>query len=418
MKNSTPGKFRGWHMVALAFLGQNLGLGLSGAAFGVILQDLQEKFELTRGMVSLAVGFKFLALALSAPLIASLTARITLRMMMIAGAAIQAAAYFLMAMATNFTEILIGYAFVGLGSCLFAVIAPITLVSRWFEADRGKALGIINVPLLIFITPPIAGMLATAYGSTGVFLAIGSVLAAAVPLMFFVVDRPEQIGQTPRTSDAVVANQPAATTATNSVLTNRDLLVSWQFGLLTLGLGFLIGTGPVFMVHIVPFAMQMDLSLASASLLVSAFGGAGLVGTVLCGWLADKIGAVRGLCLTAIALAFGWGALLMAPNLIAMLVVAGFIGILTTAVAAIHGSAVNEIFGKENVPKVIGLTYFFKMPFLFGFPVLAGYLFDVTGGYQLPFVLQILGFLVAAAGFAIIARFPARAPHIPQVVSA
>lgn len=403
-----PKRFLGWWMVALAFLALNLGTYLPGGVYGAIVHDLQQRFELTRAAVSMAISAHIFAVNLTAPVIGNVAARFSLRKLMIGGAIMQGAAFLLMGVADNFTEIVVLYVFVGTGSCLLGAIPPYTLVSRWFDSDRTKALGFMAIPLFLVLAPPAAAWLSTNYGARGVFLAVGVAFVLLLPLLFFIVDRPEDVGQTAWKrdgADAAKPSAPAVSSGSGALLTNRQLLLSWQFWLLTLGYALITGGAYVFVAHGLPYAMQRaEVGVEKAAIVMSAFGAAGLVGTVLCGWVGDKIGATRALVLVAVFAALGWAALLMTSTILPMAVVAAGLGMLGTAMAAVHTSAVNDIFGKENVPTVIGLTFIVRLPIMISLPGLAGYLFDRTGSYQTPFGLIVVGLCIAAAGFAAIAR--------------
>jgi MFS family permease len=405
----TPVKFLGWRMVFLAFLAVNLGTYLTGGVYGVIVQDLQQRFGLDRGTVSLAISTQIFACNLSAPVMGWLAARFSLRKLMLAAAALQGAAYFTMGIATHFYEILICYAFNGFGYVILGVIAPYTLVSRWFEVDRAKALGFMSIPLALVFAPPVAAKLAITFGSQGVFFATAACYFLLLPLLLLVVDRPENVGQSAWKGSTAATDSMQTPATARAGMTNRQLLASWPFWLLTIGYALITGPAHVFVAHAVPFAMQRaSVSLEAASVLMAVFGGAGLVGTVLCGWLADKVGAVRGLIVVAVGSAFGWAGLLLSHTLWPMIAAACLIGIMANAIAAVHTSSVNDLFGKESVPTVTGLTFFVRLPLMVSFPWIAGRLYDITGAYQLPFTIQIVGYLLAATGFAIIVKFRGR----------
>jgi predicted MFS family arabinose efflux permease len=408
-----PKRFLGWWMVALAFLALNLGTYLPGGVYGAIVHDLQQRFDLNRAAVSMAISAHIFAVNLSAPVIGNVAARFSLRKLMIGGAIMQGAAFLLMGVASSFYQIVALYFFVGMGSCLLGAIPPYTLVSRWFDSDRTKALGFMAIPLFLVLAPPVAAWLSTNYGARGVFLAVGAAFVLLLPVLFFIVDRPEDVGQTAWKRADAAAPPPVAPAVSGggALLTNRQLLLAWQFWLLTLGYALITGAAYVFVAHGVPYAMQRaGVNVETAAIVMSGFGAAGLFGTVLVGWVGDKIGATWALTLVALLAAGTWAALLMTSTIPLMAVVAAILGMLSTAIAAVHTSAVNDIFGKENVPTVIGLTFFVRLPILISLPGLAGHLFDKTGGYQLPFTLLVVGLGVATAGFAAIARTLRRGP--------
>jgi MFS family permease len=362
-------------------------------------------------MVSVAISTQIFAVNLSAPLMGWLATRYSLRKLMFIAAAAQGTAFLGMGLATHYDQILVCYALNGLGYCMFGAVGPYTLVSRWFEADRAKAMGFMTIPIVLTLAPLAAAPLAIAFGSRGVFFAVSAIYYLCLPLILFIVDRPEDVGQTAWRGSKSPAPEAGTTPAGISrAMTYRELLASWKFWLLTLGYALMTGPAYVFATHAVPYAMQRGgVTLEAAAVLLAAFGATGLVGTVLCGFFADKIGARRGLIVIALGLALGQAWLLLSSTLTSMIIGACILGTLATAIAAVHTSAVNEIFGKESVPTVTGLTFFVRLPILVGFPTFAGYLFDITGSYRLAFTILVVCYLVAAAGFAVIAKVHGRA---------
>src|SRR5207302_9217579 len=165
--------FFGWRMVALAFLAYNVGLTVVVNAFGPALPVLQRELGASRGAVSMAFGLLMLALGLLAPLIGNLTRWVKLRSLMMTGAAVNALGFLALAFARNLPEVLLLFgAVIGTGSCLMAIISAPSLISRWFERDRGKALGIGLVQVFGLATAPLAAWLVAEGGRHLLFLTL------------------------------------------------------------------------------------------------------------------------------------------------------------------------------------------------------------------------------------------------------
>src|SRR5690606_3019468 len=151
---------------------------------------------ISRATASIGIAVMYLALGLFSPIFGNLLQHVTLRGAMGFGAVISVIGNLVVAKADNFTAVLLTYGFLlGPAACLLGPLAAATLVSRWFEKDRGKALGMANMAVFMLVSPPVAAYLLIQGGREMLFL----VLAGLSILVFFlsraVIDHPEQIGQ-------------------------------------------------------------------------------------------------------------------------------------------------------------------------------------------------------------------------------
>ena len=87
MKRSSAPGFLGWRMVALAFLAQNLAIGLSFGSFGVLIKPVAGELPATRAMASLGIAVIMLLMGLSGPVLGVLLARYPIRRAMAQGLA-------------------------------------------------------------------------------------------------------------------------------------------------------------------------------------------------------------------------------------------------------------------------------------------------------------------------------------------
>lgn len=387
--------FLGWRMVAIAFLSYNCALGLTSGSFGVVLPVLERELNTSRAMASMGIGAMLLVVGLLAPVVGNLLRRIKVRTMMIAGTLINALGFLILAYAQDIWIVLATFGLlVGTGACLMGVIPAPVLISRWFIAGKGKALGMAMMPLFILIAPPIAAVLIGIGGRELLFLSLSGLFVALVPILMLVVEKPEDVGQKAPGAEPVTAGeaQPSA-----PLMSAGMIFSDARFWVLSMIIGILTAGGIAFVTHGAAMAMSKGMDLATASMLLSAYGGGTLVGAFAYGWLIDRIGAFTTLIINAAFVALVWVAFLGTDALSLMTLLSFIIGTCSGATVALHSSAMTEIVGTDNFSAAMGYSYLTKVPFLFGGGPIGGYLYDRSGDYVSTLIL-----FAAAGGVAVL----------------
>ena len=398
----THSRLATWSMIGLAALAQNCALGVTFGSFGPLLPSLVREYDVSTGIAATAIGSAVLVMSLLSPLVGRWLARGSVRVVLIMGALMDAAGFALLAVARDITEVILIYAFfIGTGTCMLGALPASTLVSNWVVENRGRVLGLINMPILLFCTPPVAAFVLGSFGMRELFAGLAGLFVCCALAMTLVIDR------APRNMDEAETRQSLP----HASITSSEILMSRSFWLLSLGVGILAGTGTMITTHIVPLAVERSFSLEKASWLLSAFAAAGFIGAPLFGSITDRLGTRRCLAFDAFILIFVIGGMIFAHDYWILLTLVVAAGICINPVLALHGAAIAEFFGASNVAAVFGMSYLPKLLFIFGSAPLAGFLFDLTGSYQLPLAVHMTAFIVAVIGFLLIptiARPPSR----------
>jgi cyanate permease len=376
-------------VVVVCFFAQNLSMAMAFGTFGPMLASTQVHFGVSRAIAATGMSFITLAIGGLSPVFGSLLRRISVRSAMVAGALISSAGYGGLALAHSFSVAQVMFGLIGTGVCLLGILGPLVLINRWFATNRAKMLSLVNLPLALFLAPYIIAVELPIYGRFTILCAIGAIFLLLIPLLFSLIEHP------------VMATN-AKLTAGNADLRNLELTEGFgsifgnpAFWLVSLGIGIITGAGIAFVVHIVPFGMDKGMSLRAASALLSIYSGCGIFGTLLLGWLADRIGPPSTLVIAAAAMAVLWWSLLRIDGA-PLYVAEALIGVFGVPVGMLHGAAMSEIFGVDTISRAMGCSYAIKLPFLFGFAPVVGMLFGRSGDYQLPF-LVVAALLAAAA---------------------
>ena len=181
----------------------------------------------------------------------------------------------------------------GIGTGSIGLVAGATIVNRWFEKNRGTAMGVLTAAnatgQLVFL--PLFGVLVTRSGWRTEVLFIAAVCAVLVPVtLLFVREHPSDmqlpmLGATEVVAPARSAVNPFvnAIGALRSGFRSRDFwLLSGSFFICGASTNGLIGT------HLVPACGDHGIPEVQAAGLLAAMGVFDLIGTTASGWLSDR----------------------------------------------------------------------------------------------------------------------------------
>jgi MFS family permease len=279
----------------------------------------------------------------------------------------------------------------GVGMSSFYLLST-TTVTRWFTERRGLALGLVLVGFnLGYITAgPLSAWLIGTVGWRGAYALLGGVCGLVSMLAALTV-------RLPGAGEAVESRAVGiAAAAGGRDVTLADALADprqWYLNVSWLLLGAL---SLMVSVHIVPFAHDQGISLAEASLALTAYGAGAVGGRIGSGFVSDRIGTF-----TAIRLGYGLQVIALAvllwfPSREVLLASLMVLGVGFAASDTMLAKAVPDVFGTRALGAILGVL---NLGWRFGAalgPATAGFLYDVTGSYAIPF---------GAAPFAVLASW-------------
>jgi OFA family oxalate/formate antiporter-like MFS transporter len=361
------------------------------AAFGVFLPVLAEHFGWSRGAISVALSMALMLGGINAFAVGAIADRHGPRFILAFTVAMAGIGFALASTIGSLSEL---YLFVGIlggiGTSGFYVIASAT-VTRWFDRQRSLVLALVLAGFNVsFVTSgPLAAWLIGWLGWRGAFLVFGGWLCLVGGVATLVVRDPprRQVSAEP-----VSKIEPRGMTIV-AALADRRLWFLEACWLLLGGVVLMISS------HIVSYSRDRGVALASASLALTAYGIGATVGRIGFGALADRLGArtVMRICvvLEVAALAvlpFG------PPPQVLFLALAvfgmGFSGGDTAFVRIIP-----DVFGLEALGAITGLLAIGWRSGAAVGPVFAGFVYDATGSYTVPFSLAPVALLLSLALF-------------------
>ena len=393
-------------MVVIAFLALNAANGLTFACYGVMVPFFERDLHAPRSLASSGLGMMILVIGLLGPLTGSMLSRLSIRWIMITGAAFNIAGYLLLSILNDMWAILAVYlTLIGPGAMMLGSIPCATLVSRWFSHRRGFALGMINMPAFITIAPFIAVPVLVNLGMRPLFLMLAGAFVVLLPVLLLVIDQPSKVSQEALgEGDAAEASDQSMAVPASSY---RDLLRNRRYLLSCAGISLIFAGGPMLYPHLIPLLMDRGMDLGHASTLLAILGGAGVAGAIGFGWLADRIGPQLTLAAVAGCQVLLWGVLLI-PSLgfYGTLPIIAIIGMCTSAAQGAYGMLLAELLGRSSMSRGLGLSVLIDIIFVAGAAPVAGIIVDRTGSYAIPLTVHITAFAVSTMIFLLLARKP------------
>jgi MFS family permease len=384
-----PGRvFYGWTVVTAAGLVLFMAYGTQ-YAFGVFFAALVDEFGWSRASLS-GVFSLYAAVYSGFALVAGrLTDRWGPRTVIAIGGALLGAGLVAMSGVGALWQPYLLYGTIAALGMSTAYVPCNATVAKWFTRRRGLAVGLASAggSLGTFALPPVAHFLVSRLGWRWSYVVFGLAIFVTLNALAVLMRRdPETVGLAPdgdRPAPATARTGPAAQDWTiPRTLRSRPFWILYGV--------FTATWAPVFipLVHLVPMARGLGVPPLLAATLVSALGAAALIGRLVMGGASDRIGRRGAL---GIALALQTGAFLgfagsqTLPALYASSLVFGFS---YGAASTLFPATVADAFGRERAGTIAGLLFALAGSMAALGPVVAGFIYDRAGDYQLAWWLS------------------------------
>ncbi|MFC1915285.1 MFS transporter [Chloroflexota bacterium] len=391
--------FYGYIMVAAGFL---IMLMMWGAyySFGIFFEPLLAEFGWTRAMTSGAFSLSFSLIGIFGVLAGKLTDRFGPRVVMTVCGFFLGLGYLLVSQTNTVWQLYLFYGLVVAIGMSAAVIPLQSTVVRWFVKRRGVMTGIIisGIGVGMVIIPPIANWLISLYGWRDSYIFVG--ITALVLIMLsaqFLRRDPSKMGQVPYGDgelEVEISLRPSG-------FSLREAIRTWQFWILAVALlCFTMGEGTT-LVHIFSHAVGLGISTVSAALIVPVIGATSIVGRILLGMAGDRIDNKKAFVIGLFFISISLSWLLVAKELWMLYLFAVIFGFGYGGLSVLPSPIIAELFGLSSHGVIFGVVIMFGGTggMAIG-PFLAGHIFDITGSYQLAFliyaIISVIGLILVS----------------------
>lgn len=381
-----PRFFYGYIVVGVSFIILAMMCG-TYFSFGVFLNPLLAEFGWTRALTSGAFSLSFILLGLFGIASGKLNDRFGPRKVITVCGVLIGAGYILMSQVGSAWQFYLFYGtLISMG--MSGGFVPLTsTVARWFARRKGMMTGITvsGLGMGTLIMPPIVNWLISLYGWRTSYIVIGIASLVLITLAAqFLKRNPGEIGKLPYGENELSgeANLNTSGFSLRGAIRTRQF---WLFGMAFLF--FSLGAGAV-IIHIVAYAIGLGISAANAVVVLAVIGGLSTAGRIIMGTASDRIGnkLTLAICFGLEAIALTW-LLLNGTELWMLYLFAIIFGFAYGGMAALIAPSVEEFFGLNSLGVILGFILFGIAIGEGSSPVIAGYLYDITGNYNTAFLL-------------------------------
>jgi MFS family permease len=398
MTNGKTGPiFYGWRVVAVAFLNLFFVVGIIFYGFPVFYASFVESLGFTRAQLTQGFLLGFLIIGLPSGLLAgAVIDRIGARWVIITGAGFVGISLLLMARMTKLWQYealcvleVLGYVFAG-------PIANQVLVSRWFRARRGRAMGFAYLGLGSggVVAPLLVNHLIRTYGWRHALEIIAlALMAVLLPVGIWITrSTPEKSGLPP--DGESLGNSP--NTATEAITSSGvvEAVGTTNFWLILLGSTLAIGAIGSVIQHFILFLKDQGYSATVASRFSTGLLAASLAGRILIGFAVDHVQKKNAMALFYFLMGASVLLLRSARQPAAAWTFALVFGFSMGADYMLVPLVTAESFGTASLGKLLALIIMGYSLGQWGLPWVVGKLFDASHSYDLAWNITALAGMI------------------------
>ena len=392
MSNAAPrtgSRYR--YLIEASLLLLNIGLGMSFLSPAPLFTQIIEAFQIDRATVSLLIGIPSLSIAILLVPASIVAAKLGPRLSLLIGGSLISTAMFA-PLAGNFAALAATRVAFACGATLVLSATP-AVVMRWFvprELPIVNGLNVMGQSIGIMTAMFLAPRIALSIGWAAAFFTFGAV--AAVATAFWLL-----VGRTSADASAPAA-APFSIRALPAMLTDRPTV------LLGIGVAGALGTFITFTSWLPTYWQEaFGFSLEQAGTTAALLSGFGIVGSALGSTLPSRFPRRRPFLIVSGVLlpVFAVGCFALNMPVVLLVSVAAF-GVLGWVFMPIVFTIPMELpnMTAERVGVAIAMVLSAANLAGFVFPLLVGFLRDLTGGFTVALSLcAVLGLALAGAGY-------------------
>jgi MFS family permease len=365
--------FYGWVIVGAGIVVTCVGFGAM-LSLSIFLQPMAEAMGWSRAGISTAATLNWLCMGIGTFLWGALSDRYGTRAVVLCGGVLLGLGLGTASQAATLGQFQLLFG-VLVGVATGSLYVPMTATTtRWFTAHRSLAVALVSAGLSLgsSVMGPFARWMISAYDWRTAMLVLGEIsLLVIVPASLLVREPP-----------AARAGAGATTVgAEGQEFTVGQALRTPQFAAIALAYFACCAahSGPIF--HMVTHAIDHGIPVMAAATVLSVAGLASLSGKIVCGLVADRVGAKRTLLVGLAIQAVSVSLYVFTGDLVSFYGLALMFGFAYGGVMPLYAILVREYFGARIMGTAFGAVAFVSTLGMSLGPWAGGWLYDAMGSY-------------------------------------
>ncbi len=394
MKEGRQRIFYGYVVIAAATFILTIAWG-ANRTFGVFLDPMLDEFGWTRAGISGAYTLATVIMGAISIVAGGLMDRFGPRVVMIGCGVFLSSSYLLMAQISSISQMYLFYGLIA-GIGMSGAYSPLLSVAvRWFTRRRALITGILvaGPALGVVVMPLVFSVLLSVYDWRISYVILGGVvLVAILSAATFLRRDPSEMGLLPYGADDTRledSNLKVSGLSLGEAVRGRQF---WLLSTVSFCDYFVMN---VVIVHIVIYTIDLGIEATTAAGVLSLAAGVSIPARIIVGGIADKIGNKVALLICLFMSTVAFILLLGARELWMLYLFAIIFGFSLWSSMAMISPLTADLFGLKSHATIFASRGFIGALGGAAGPVVAGYIFDVTGSYQWAFIISLLVSVIA-----------------------
>jgi MFS family permease len=378
----------GNRVVTGAFL---IFVGTMGAntAFGVFFKPMLNDFGWTKAMTSGAFSLSWIINGIVGIAMGKFNDRFGSRGVITISGLLLSSGYLIMSQVNAVWHLYLFYGVI-VGTGMSGIWVPVmSTIARSFGDRRGMMTAIVMVGggLGTLVAPPISNWLISVFAWRTSYVIVGSLvfLFVVLPAQFLRNTRPRVDGVSPGQPEKRQNERDPRANPGARHLSLREAIGTRRFWLSSSMVFWFGFSSYVILVHVVPYMTEVGISAATAANVLAVLGGLNGLSRFVLGSASNRIGN-RQVFIVGFVMVSAASFWLLLGNRVWELYLFAVVFGFGLGAGVSHSPLIAELFGLTSHGVILGVNVLgYSLGSAAG-PFVAGYLFDVTGDYQLAFL--------------------------------
>ena len=392
MSRSISNMFYGWWIVITSAILLTLMSLTVFQGLGTVLVSLERQYGWSRTALSGAFSLARVEGAILGPIEGVLVDRVGTRRMVLIGFILMGLGFVWLSQVDTLWEFYAAFMTISLGSGLGGWLAIVAMVNNWFEKRRSFAMSIAMSGIhLGGLLVPIFALSIENYEFSATTIGVGIILLIVVgPATWIIRSKPEDMGLAPdgvsivkESGELLGTSDPSEDESDFTVMQALKTPAFWILTVTQISSSVSIVT---LALHLVPKLTDMGMTLSSAGTVVLVYTVVALPAQSIAGYLAERLPKIIMISFFLFLQGAGIALIALFDNVIMAYLFAFLYGIgfggRTPLITAIRG----DYFGRKAFATIMGVSQFPMNLAMIVAPLFAGYMFDTTGTYIVPFM--------------------------------